>query len=458
MSKRTRILYICHNHPEVRPGGAETYALEVHRAFRASDEFEPIFLAKGGPPLSRAGRPHLGTCASLVGRESDEYFFYTDDYQYDWTFGTIRHDKDLYTKHFEKFLLAVEPDIVHLQHTLFFGYDILRAIRNALPHVPIVYTLHEFIPICHRQGQMVRTIDERPCLEESPRRCNECFPDISPQTFFMRKRFIQSHLSLVDLFLAPSKFLRERYIDWGIPTSRILFEEYGRTLPPGDAPTDRCSEHRNHFGFFGQLTPFKGVHVLLEAMRELSSTEACDDSIQQAPDASSLGAQSQSGSTEPHCWIHGANLELQPSDFQAQFKDLLGATARTVTFVGRYTPGELASFMSDVDWVIVPSLWWENSPLVIQEAFHFGRPVLCSDIGGMAEKVTHGVNGLHFRAGDPASLARTMRAAMESPSLWRHLRSGIRPPYAMDEHLARLSTVYRDLLAAPRGEGVSRGR
>ena len=93
-----------------------------------------------------------------------------------------------------------------------------------------------------------------------------------------------------------------------------------------------------------------------------------------------------------------------------------------MTFAGRYNYAELASLMSNVDWIVVPSIWWENSPLVIQEAFHFGRPVICSDIGGMAEKVDDGVNGLHFRAGDPTSLARTIKRAAEEPQLWERLR------------------------------------
>ena len=71
--------------------------------------------------------------------------------------------------------------------------------------------------------------------------------------------------------------------------------------------------------------------------------------------------------------------------------------------------------MASVDWVVVPSIWWENSPLVIQEAFLHGRPVICSDIGGMAEKVDDGVNGLHFRTGDPRSLAQAIRRATSSP-------------------------------------------
>src|SRR5439155_375391 len=162
-------------------------------------------------------------------------------------------------------------------------YDMIRQVRNTLPESPIVYTLHEYLPICHRQGQMVRRVnDEELCDQESPQRCHQCFPDISPQAFYLRKRFIQSHLSVVDLFLAPSRFLRDRYIAWGIPEEKIRFEEYGRqplapiSLTPRSPPAaggergvrgERVEESvRNRFGYFGQLTPFKGDHLEVGAM------------------------------------------------------------------------------------------------------------------------------------------------------------------------------------------------
>ena len=443
------VLFICHNHPTVRPGGAEAYALELHRHLSEGDEFESVFLAKGGPPLSPAGRPHLGTYVSLVGERQDEYFLYTDGYDYDWVLGSIRHSKELYTKHLRAFLQALQPDLVHLHHTMFIGYDVLREIRTTLPDAPIVYTLHEFMPICHRQGQMVRTIDDEPCLEESPRRCHECFPEISPQTFFMRKRFIQSHLSLVDLFLAPSAFLRDRYVDWGIPPERIVVEEYGRTAPDG-VVLDAERPARNRFGYFGQLTPYKGVQVALEAMRHLSNDRVHDDPLLRALESAAGRPGAPEGDEEiarPELRVHGANLDLQPGQFQNQVRALLEELRDAVHFVGRYDHAQLAGLMANVDWVVVPSIWWENSPLVIQEAFHFGRPVICSDIGGMAEKVAHGVNGLHFRAGDPVSLARTMRTALESPGLWEELRAGIAPVYRMTDHVTALMSTYRTLLA-----------
>jgi glycosyltransferase involved in cell wall biosynthesis len=454
-SGRPTVLFICHNHPSVRPGGAEAYALELHRHLRESGEVEPVFLAKGGPPLARAGRVHLGTCVAPVDNRPDEYFFYTEDWNgsYDWTLGTIRGDKRLYTKHFRAFLNAIRPDVVHLQHTMFFGYDVLREIKNTVPNAAIVYTLHEFMPICHRQGQMLRTTDEQPCMQESPRRCNECFPEVDQQTFFLRKRFIQSHMSLVDRFIAPSEFLGERYIDWGIPREKIQVEEYGRTPPAGEG-TPQTRPHRDRFGFFGQLTPFKGLQVLLEAITILQDDDALleEDPLLVALERAAGRPAPRRGRREepeptPHVRVHGANLDLQPGQFQNRVKALLEQAGESVTFVGRYDHDDLAARMSEIDWVVVPSIWWENSPLVIQEAFHFGRPVICSDIGGMAEKVTHGVNGLHFRAGDPESLAATMRQVAGTPGLWDRLRAGIRPVYGMEEHAQRISSIYDELLS-----------
>jgi glycosyltransferase involved in cell wall biosynthesis len=453
LAERPTVLFICHNHPAVRPGGAEAYALELHRHLRDSGDVRPLFLAKGGPPLSTAGRAHLGTYIAPVGRSPDEYFCFTEDWNYDWTFGTIRDDKRLYTKHLRAFLKAVKPDLIHLHHTMFFGYDLLREIKNSVPNAPIVYTLHEFMPICHRQGQMLKTADDQPCIDESPRDCHECFPDVTPQTFFMRKRFIQSHLSLVDRFIAPSKFLGERYIDWGIPREKVLVEEYGRTPPLGEAPAG-ARRHRDRFGFFGQLTPYKGLQVLLEAVALLQGDAAArEDPLLSAleraasPTAPNGGANRDPG-PRPHVRVHGANLDLQPGSFQNHVKDLLTQLHGDVTFIGKYRHQDLAAHMAEIDWVVVPSIWWENSPLVIQEAFHFGRPVICSDIGGMAEKVCNGVDGLYFRAGDASSLAHVIQEAAGAPELWERLRSGITPIYHMEAHARKLASLYGDLLAS----------
>jgi glycosyltransferase involved in cell wall biosynthesis len=101
----------------------------------------------------------------------------------------------------------------------------------------------------------------------------------------------------------------------------------------------------------------------------------------------------------------------------------------------------------------VPSIWWENSPLVIQEAFFHRRPIFCSDVGGMAEKIRDGVDGIHFRRNDAFSLAQTIENATANPRLWRSLRDGIREPHPMSTHIARLLNIYDG--AADRGRAVA---
>ena len=438
-----KVLYVVHNHPAVMPGGAETYALELYEAMRDSGRYDPILIARTGPPVSRSGRVHEGTLLEPVGGDPNQYFFHTDIADYDWFLSTSRN-KDVYTKFYREFLTAYRPDVVHFQHTLFLGYDILRETRRTLPDSAIVYTLHEYVPICHNNGQMFTTGGER-CTGASPRRCHDCFPDIPPQQFFLRERFIKSHLGVVDRFVSPSRFLAGRYVEWGIDPERITVEENGRrplgAVPATPAPDDSGRGDRSRIGYFGQFTAFKGADVLMKAMKILAARRS---------DESSPAA------VHPTLRLHGANIEHQPEEFQALFRSLLDAAGDDVTLVGRYRPDELSALMRAVDWVVIPSIWWENAPLVIQEAFAHGRPVICSDIGGMAEKVTDGVDGLHFRAGDPQSLADTIERAIGTPGLWDRLRAGIGEVHPLSRHVTNLTDLYDELLTARTGRTLER--
>jgi glycosyltransferase involved in cell wall biosynthesis len=425
--KNIRVLFVCHSHPAVRPGGAEGYAFDLYEEMRDSSEFDPIFLARNDRPDTGVSPRHADADIASVTDDPNQYFIYTDKSSFDWLFERSR-DKSTLTESYRDFLLAVRPDVVHFQHTFPLGHDILRVTRNTLPDAPIVYTLHEFMAICHHSGQMVRTERKRHelCREASPRRCHECFPEISAQLFFARERFIRSQFALVDRFLAPSRFLMNRYIEWGLPREKMIFEQNGRR------PVDRVSapdeeRPRNRFGFFGQFTPFKGADLLLKAMAILGED------------------------FDGHLWMRGANLDQQLPKFQERFKPLLQETTRTVTVAGAYHPERIGKLMGRIDWVVLPSIWWENSPLVIQEAFLYGKPVICSNIGGMAEKVENGVSGLHFRRGSAENLAEVLKRASETPELWWQLHSGIPAVYRLDDHVARLGEIYSELLTRSRG-------
>jgi glycosyltransferase involved in cell wall biosynthesis len=115
-----------------------------------------------------------------------------------------------------------------------------------------------------------------------------------------------------------------------------------------------------------------------------------------------------------------------------------------VHFAGPYDRTALGRLMAAVDWVVVPSIWWENSPLVIQEAFAHRRPVLCSNIGGMAEKVRHGRDGFHFQVGDPFDLAGLMLRLAQEDDVWDQLQKTIRTPMPVAESAALHIEFYRD--------------
>jgi glycosyltransferase involved in cell wall biosynthesis len=441
---KLKVLLICHNHPALFPGGTETYALETHKEMKASGEVEPIFLARVGTTVATRPVPHPGTPFGLLGTGDQEYYIYNELSDFDWLTLSNRK-KELFTTHLREFLLTHRPDVIHVHHTLYLGIDMLREIRSTLPDTPIVHSLHEYRPICHRDGVMVRTRNAELCTEASPRRCNECFPDISQEAFFMRTRFIKSHLDVVDLFLAPSRFLLERYADWGLPREKLRFHEHGR--PPVDPADPEPRTVRNRLGYFGQFNPYKGVNVLLEAMKLLPNEVGAA-----VEDGSAGGLNGGSGDDAVQLKLHGANLEWQSAEFQKEFRELADAASANVTVEGSYEETDLPRLMQEVDWVVVPSSWWENSPLVIQEAFQHRRPVICSGIGALAEKVTDGVNGLHFRVGEPADLAETIGTAVSSPDLWVRLRDGIPTMRTTRDDVQSLIAIYRELLDSAAGK------
>jgi glycosyltransferase involved in cell wall biosynthesis len=154
------------------------------------------------------------------------------------------------------------------------------------------------------------------------------------------------------------------------------------------------------------------------------------------------------GEVDVRLWIHGANLEKQSEQWRHYLEGLLAVERSNVTFGGAYDRGALGSLMAAIDWVVVPSIWNETGPIVVLEAFRQGRPVICSDIGGMSEKVEDGLNGLHFRRGDEAHLAKVMERAVETPSLWDELRAGIPEPNgsSLESNVETLIQMYNRLL------------
>lgn len=396
------ILVIAHGHREFSAGGAEVAAHQLFAALRAMGAARRVVL------LARHGGREPSGLVTLL--REDEYLWRTG--MGDW-FKFRSGLADAVPGPFRSFLAHLRPDIVFVHHFAHMGLEMLREIRRTCPAAKIVLTLHEFQAICNNSGQMVKRGSRELCFGESLQACNSCFPEHSEEDFFLRKHFIRRHFDAVDRFIAPSDFLRRRYIAWGLPDTRICVIENGQPsgarLPPRPLPAGGT---RNRFAFFGQVTPFKGVDMLLAAVAGLPRRRRKDI----------------------HLEVHGANLEAQDEAFRSRIEALRRPLMDegVVAWPGAYHRDDLPRRMARIDWVVVPSVWWENSPVVIQEAFRFGRPLLCSNIGGMAEHVRDGIDGLHVGVGNSADWGETMLAAAADVDGWDRLHRNLKTPIDVD--------------------------
>jgi glycosyltransferase involved in cell wall biosynthesis len=415
LNTASKILIASHSHPQFSKGGAEIAAYELFSALQGRSEYEPWFLGCVRNELNQK----LGVTFSQPFSERE--YLYSGG-AYDW-FKFSNADPS-FPREFRALLQMLRPQIVHFHHYLNFGVEAFLHVRETLPACKIVLTLHEYLAMCHYYGQMVTNQNRTLCYEATPMRCNACFKEITPSDFFLRKLYIQRFFELIDHFIAPSKFLAERYAAWGIPKERIsVIENVIRPPVHKEAAAYARNGHNLlRVGFFGQISLLKGINILFEAAELLEEREAHNIAFE----------------------IYG-DYSGQPPDFQTDFLTRLSKVGRNVKFQGAYDQHRVDRLMQSVDLVLAPSIWWENSPLVIQEAFRNRRPVICSDIGGMAEKVRDGVDGFHFPVGNSVALASLLLQLAEKPSKLTDVMSTMKSPVTLDHITARYAQLYSSL-------------
>ncbi len=227
----------------------------------------------------------------------------------------------------------------------------------------------------------------------------------------------------VDLFLAPSRFLRDKFLaEWKLDPARIEWLRFGFDRAQFHGVRTPPTDGRVRIGFLGTLVPLKGPHVLLEAWQRIPIAVR----------------------RRGRLVLHG------PARYGPEYQEHLLQLARAS---GAEIPGPLArdavaQFLLATDLLVVPSLWFENSPLSIQEAIACRTPLLVSDLGGMAELVVPGENGLRFPPGDVDALARILTDVLERRAGLEQLYAGTPELQTFDEHvdavLARYAVLARD--------------
>lgn len=416
-----RTLVIAHAHPDHSLGGGEIAAYAHWSELRQQGD-RAVFVARASSASSgRAGAPFTARAS-----DGSDLLFHVPNVDH------FRHSqpaRKLIYEDLRALLDRVRPTAVHFHHYVHLGLELVREVRKHNPNIPIVLTLHDFLGMCHAQGQMVKT-NGMLCQRALPLDCHACFREHSPQAFFMRELFVKSFFKLIDAFVSPSRLVRDRYVAWGLPAERFMVLENGQAAMPSSFEAhDAAVTEGGHARFvvMGQLSRQKGTLVLIEAVRSLPKEVAKRVSID----------------------VHGT-LQHADEAFKSQFLKACEELSPTLRYCGPYLPKDTHSILEKGAWLIVPSLWWENSPMVIQEALRARCPVIASNIGGMAEKVQHGVNGLHFRVNSPSDLGRTIELASADPQLWGRLRSQIKPPPTLQHTVG----ILRSLYAQPRANMV----
>ena len=233
-----------------------------------------------------------------------------------------------------------------------------------------------------------------------------------------RKVYLSKMLQMADCVTAPSTILGD-IINASNPTQNIKVIYSGhdltwmKTLPP------KKPSNLLRIAYIGQIIPIKGVHVLLSAFRAVG-----------------FGNQAE-------LLIFGDHNKDR-AYFQRLGETSVGHEA-VVKFNGPFSHENLGTILSEIDVLVVPSLWYENNPRVIQEAYASKTPVIASNVGGISEFVKNEVNGLLFERGDVDALARQLRRFVDEPGLLEKLKTGIPNVKSIDEEVHELEQIYQEL-------------
>ncbi len=376
---------------------------------------------------------------------------------------------------FQRVLDSFRPDVVHVQHLMLMSLGIPRISRSAGARV--VMTLNDFWLFCVRFGQLLlpngalcggpNLSDCETCLQDF--RFSQGAPekamikvlqvtrelsgvDLAPLVYWAqdrsqwlrkrkthnpskesqagsttnlkeelkhRVRKVNLLIEQVDLFLSPSATVADRVAQWGIPRNKLRVSRYGIDTTPfeGLDKDAREGDEKISFGYVGTLAPHKGVHILMQALRRIP------------PET---------------CRLHVFGSDSHYGDYGRMLREL--ADGVDVTFHGALDRSRIGEAFEKIDCLVMPSLWLENSPVVIQEAFAASVPVIASGQGGMAELIQDGRSGRLFPAGDVSALTKHMASVIQNPTTLRTWSVTMDPPRSIADDAEAMEETYRELL------------
>ena len=433
-----RVLVVNHGYPPDFNGGSEIYAQmvalqlknsgyceSVHVFAREHDPYRPDFeIRRTSDELDN----ELPVFRMNYSREAPYFRFMTEEID----------------RAFQEVVEEVKPDIVHLHHLNHLSLN-LPAIAKAAG-AKVLYTLHDFWLMCPR-GQFLQTGPSRSdpvwklCDGQENRKCAEhCFAnryasgtydtstsqnrddELQYWTSWIASRMeaTRNACEQIDAFIAPSQYLGNKFInEFSLPASKVIVEPYGffRDRLANRQHRHEVSANINHershpyvFAYAGRHQPGKGINILVEAalklLQDTNSDKNCN--IEDIPFRVKIFGRQDANSSR--------SLQRMIDEFPHH------QAGNIFSFEAEYANKNIMDKVFNVaDCLVVPSIWEENSPLIIHEAQQCGVPVITPSYGGMGELVKDAFNGLTFQHRSADSLAEAMQKAVEQPAGMRHL-------------------------------------
>ncbi len=416
-----RILHLIHQYPPDYIGGAELYTQQLASELADRGVTNDIFFRRDGvkPALEHwreRERVHVWAATSKQVTANRRFFasFYEPTLE----------------SFFTEAATQIKPDLIHAQHLL--G---LPASTLSRSKIPFLITLHDYWFLC-ANAQLVTNYSQELC--KGPKawiNCGQCAlsragfsqlawlsPAFAP-LLANRERILRAVLSRAKLIVSPSEMVASVPRRLGMPASKIKIIRHGFRIPPYVKRKTRPPGNGFHIGYVGGLAWQKGAHVLIKAMNGLPSE----------------------------------NIRLtiigDPSafpDYAQSLREL--ATHPNIMFAGKLTHEQVWRKFADLDVLVMPSLWFENAPQVIQEALATGTPVIASDVGALPESVQDGINGRLFPPGNAEALRDILVELWRDEGILQKLIAGIAPIRTIAQHVDDVLALYVKLTTNSRAK------
>ncbi|MBD3359133.1 MAG: glycosyltransferase [Candidatus Buchananbacteria bacterium] len=318
----------------------------------------------------------------------------------------------------EKLIKKEKPDIAHL-HNFYFQLtpSILKVLKKY--NIPMVWTMHDYKLICPNYRLFTQgRVCER-CKAHKYYNCftYKCMQNNSSYSFLVMLETYLHNLILksydqIDLYISPSQFLQSKVAQWGINKVTQLYnfinlKDFEPDYNPGQ-----------YLLYFGRLAEEKGLLLLLQALREMPAV----------------------------------NLKIVGDGPQKQLlaKYIKEYNVNNVQLIGHTTGEKLYNLIKQARFVILPSIWYENNPISVLEAFALGKPVIGSDLGGIPELVKDGQTGVIFKANDLNDLKdkinKNYNNLEQISQMGRQARLFVETNCAPQKHYEQIELIYKKLL------------